>query len=68
LERTLWNEVALFHDEIMDDTFSVKTVLIKVDAVDCKVHYILKDPLNKEVDTQIKRVLKRKIVTLINHH
>jgi small-conductance mechanosensitive channel len=68
LERILWNEVALFHDEIMDETFSVKTVLIKVDAVDCKVHYILKDPLNKEVDTQIKRILKRKIVTLINHH
>jgi small-conductance mechanosensitive channel len=68
LERILWNEVALFHDEIMDETFSVKIVLIKVDAVDCKVHYILKDPLNKEVDTQIKRILKRKIVTLINHH
>jgi small-conductance mechanosensitive channel len=67
LEETLWKEIASFHDEIMEETFSVKTVLIKVDAVDCKVHYILKDPLNKEVDIQIKRILKRKLVTLINH-
>jgi small-conductance mechanosensitive channel len=66
LEKILWNEISLLHVEIIDGSFSVKTVLIKVDAVDCKVHYILKDPLNREVDIQIKRILKRKIVTLIN--
>jgi small-conductance mechanosensitive channel len=66
LEKILWNEISLFHVEIIGGSFSVKTVLIKVDAVDCKVHYILKDPLNREVDIQIKRILKRKIVTLIN--
>jgi small-conductance mechanosensitive channel len=66
LEKILWNEISLLHVEIIDGSFSVKTVLIKVDAIDCKVHYILKDPLNREVDNQIKRILKRKIVTLIN--
>ncbi len=66
LEKILWNEISLFHVEIIDESFSVKTVLIKVDAIDCKVHYILKDPLNRKVDNQIKRILKRKIVTLIN--
>ena len=66
LEKILWNEISLFHVEIIAGSFSVKTVLIKVDAIDCKVHYILKDPLNREIDNQIKRILKRKIVTLIN--
>jgi small-conductance mechanosensitive channel len=66
LEKILWNEISLFQVEIIGGSFSVKTVLIKVDAVDCKVHYVLKDPLNREVDIQIKRILKRKIVTLIN--
>ena len=66
LEKTLWDEIYAFHTDIIPDTFSVKTVQIKVDAIDCKVHYILKDPLDKTVDVQIKRILKRKIVTLIN--
>jgi small-conductance mechanosensitive channel len=66
IEKTLWDEIYAFHTDIIPDTFSVKTVQIKVDAIDCKVHYILKDPLDKTVDVQIKRILKRKIVTLIN--
>ncbi len=66
IEKILWDEIYAFHTDIISDTFSVKTVQIKVDAIDCKVHYILKDPLDKTVDVQIKRILKRKIVTLIN--
>jgi small-conductance mechanosensitive channel len=66
LEKTLWDEIYAFHTDIIPDTFSVKTIQIKVDAIDCKVHYILNDPLDKTVDVQIKRILKRKIVTLIN--
>jgi small-conductance mechanosensitive channel len=66
IEKILWDEIYAFHTDIIPDTFSVKTVQIKVDAIDCKVHYILKDPLDKTVDVQIKRILKRKIVTLIN--
>jgi hypothetical protein len=68
LEKTLWEEITPYHSEILAETFSVKTVQIRVDAIDCKVHYILKDPLDKSLDIQIKRILKRKIVTLINPH
>mgnify|MGYP000370143806 FL=1 len=67
LEIMLWEHIADWHPEIIDDTFSIKTVNIKAEYTDCKLHYILKDPLDKQTDTQIKRALKRKLVTVLYH-
>jgi len=33
--------------------------------VDLKVHYVLKDPLNKSLDHQLKKIIKRKLVNLL---
>jgi small-conductance mechanosensitive channel len=65
LEKLLWEHIGDWHQEIIDETFSIKTVNIKAEHTDCKLHYILKDPLDKQTDIQIKRALKRKLVTVL---
>lgn len=67
LESLLWLHIKEWHGEIIEDTFSIKTVNIKAEYTDCKLHYILKDPLDKQTDIQIKRALKRKLVTVLYH-
>jgi small-conductance mechanosensitive channel len=65
LEKELWQHLGQWQAEIIEDTFTIKTVNIKAEYTDCKLHYILKDPLDKQTDTSIKRVLKRKLVTVL---
>lgn len=67
LETLLWAHIAEWHADIIEETFTIKTVNIKAEYTDCKLHYILKDPLDKQTDTQIKRALKRKLVTVLYH-
>lgn len=67
LETLLWTHIAEWHADIIEETFTIKTVNIKAEYTDCKLHYILKDPLDKQTDTQIKRALKRKLVTVLYH-
>jgi len=65
LEKTIWNNIQDFHEMILPDTFAVKIVNIGFQAVDLKVHYVLKDPLNKSLDHQLKKIIKRKLVNLL---
>ncbi|MEN9947925.1 MAG: hypothetical protein RL106_748 [Bacteroidota bacterium] len=65
LEQQLWEHLGEWQSQIIEDTFTIKTVNIKAEYTDCKLHYILKDPLDKQTDTSIKRVLKRKLVTVL---
>jgi small-conductance mechanosensitive channel len=65
LEKEIWNAIQSYHAEIKPDTFAIKTVNIGFESVDLKVHYILKDPLNKDLDHQIKKIIKRKLVQLL---
>jgi small-conductance mechanosensitive channel len=65
LEISIWDCIKDFHGDIMPDTFAIKTVNIGFQSVDLKIHYILKDPLNKAVDHQIKKIIKRKLINLL---
>lgn len=65
LEKQIWECIQPFHNEIIRDTYAIKTVNIGFESVDLKVHYILKDPLNKDLDHQIKKIIKRKLVHLL---
>ncbi|MEN9394797.1 MAG: hypothetical protein RL362_1018, partial [Bacteroidota bacterium] len=65
LEQQLWEHLGEWQSQIIEDTFTIKTVNIKSEYTDCKLHYILKDPLDKQTDTSIKRVLKRRLVTVL---
>jgi small-conductance mechanosensitive channel len=65
LEISIWDCIKDFHGDIMPDTFAIKTVNIGFQSVDLKIHYILKDPLNKAVDHQIKKIIKRKLIHLL---
>jgi small-conductance mechanosensitive channel len=65
LEQSLWNFIEPWHSDIIEDSFSIKTVAIKAEYTDCKLHYILKDPLDKATDIQLKKILKRKLVVVL---
>ena len=65
LEITIWENIKDFHGDIIPDTFAIKTVNIGFQSVDLKIHYILKDPLNKAIDHQIKKIIKRKLIHLL---
>ena len=65
LEISIWDCIKDFHGDIMPDTFAIKTVNIGFQSVDLKIHYILKDPLNKAIDHQIKKIIKRKLIHLL---
>jgi small-conductance mechanosensitive channel len=65
LEKTIWQDIMEHHDKIITDTFAIKIVNIGFQSVDLKVHYVLKDPLNKALDHQLKKIIKRKLVNLL---
>ena len=65
LEICIWDCIKDFQGDIMPDTFAIKTVNIGFQSVDLKIHYILKDPLNKAIDHQIKKIIKRKLIHLL---
>ena len=62
LESTIWSNIQNFHEMILPDTFAIKIVNIGFQSVDLKVHYVLKDPKNKALDHQLKKIIKRKLV------
>jgi small-conductance mechanosensitive channel len=65
LESTIWSNIQNFHEMILPDTFAIKIVNIGFQSVDLKVHYVLKDPKNKALDHQLKKIIKRKLVNLL---
>ena len=65
LESTIWSNIKNFNEMILPDTFAIKIVNIGFQSVDLKVHYVLKDPKNKALDHQLKKIIKRKLVNLL---
>jgi small-conductance mechanosensitive channel len=65
LESEIIGVLKPFHDEIIEDSYTLKTVSVKRDAISFKFQYILKDPFNKETDKKIRRFLIREIVRIV---
>lgn len=64
LEQMLIDALKPWHHEIQTDSFTLKTTSVKRDLLQLKFQYILKDPLNKELDKKIRRFAIREIVRL----
>lgn len=62
LESELIDVLKPFHHEIQPGSFALKTSGVRVDALQLKFQYILKDPFNKELDKKIRRFLIREAV------
>jgi len=63
-EQKLIDSLAPFHADIQPGTYALKTSNVKVESITFKFQYIMKDPLNKELDKKIRRYLIREIVKL----
>jgi len=64
LEKKLIDALAPFHADIQSGTYALKTSNVKVESITFKFQYIMKDPLNKELDKKIRRFLVREIVKI----
>lgn len=62
LEQELITLLEPFSEEIHTGSYALKTNSVKVEALQLKFQYLLKDPLNKELDKKIRRYLIREIV------
>jgi small-conductance mechanosensitive channel len=62
LESELIEVLKPFHHEIQPGSFALKTSSVRVEALQLKFQYILKDPFNKELDKKIRRFLIREVV------
>lgn len=67
LEQDLVRAISNYHHEIKPNSFVLRIVEIKKDAVSMKFQYILNEP-NRELERDIRKVMVRHVVHIIKEH
>jgi small-conductance mechanosensitive channel len=65
LEKMLIESVSEFHEQIVPDSFNLKVKEIKMDYIDFKFQYILKE-VDQNLQRSIRKFTLRKIIDFIN--
>jgi small-conductance mechanosensitive channel len=64
LEQNLINELKVYHGQINVDSFTLRIVEIKKDAISFKFQYTL-DKINKNLEKEVKRTAIRKVLNFV---
>jgi small-conductance mechanosensitive channel len=65
LEQVLIETLRPFENDIQPGTYALKTVAVRKDSLQFKFQFVLKEPLNKEKDKQIRRFFVRELVKIL---
>ena len=67
LQKEIWNHIAEFHPNIIENTSNLKVVSLSSNEVKFKFQFIMVDETNKQLEKVIKKATIRAIVTILHN-